>query len=177
MSAFGVGTRQNEAETSTAFNVAAANPTPRELFTSLFAKYVKWIPADVIAAYSAFVATNWVHQTERFAADPTRPAPAPDSKLWWIALAFCPVLVTVGALLSKNWPKLIRRCVFAAIGFGIWTASIPHSLWETADWFVESQAVYQGLILLLGGGVVAAIGEVILAAGVWGDGRDWKRLL
>lgn len=175
MSAWGIGTSSNETESSGATEA----PTTGQLITTAVAAFVKWIPAEVVAGYGAFVAANWVSQTEK----PSAPGadPIPNSGLWYIALIATPLLVFVAGLLAGRLDRFIRKAVLAPLGFALWSASIPHSYWNKFEWFKGNEAGAMGLMLILGGVIIAGLGEWILSREIKNpDGTpvtNWRKYL
>jgi hypothetical protein len=155
MSTIGLVVGRHETSDSTA--PGGPSQTPGELILTALGAFVKFIPAEVVASYGAFVGVNWTHQEQR-----ANRTPAPDKMIWWISLIACPVLVLLIAWIGNKWAKFGWKLLFAPVGFVLWSASIPHSLWESWSGFKDNQATWVGLVLVLGGAAVAAVGQKVI---------------
>jgi hypothetical protein len=188
LSIIGVASRSNETEPETAkIRGLDDTVTSRERIANALAAYVKWIPAEVVVAYGAFVTANWDHQLDDIKkANPNVPAgqlpePRPDAPLWWNALILCPIAMLALSLLGKNSKALIRKTLMAPIGFIVWSISLTNSWAASWDPIDGADWQYVGLWLVVGGAILALAGEQFLGwdikekpANSW---KGWKRIL
>jgi len=144
-------------ETTLGLAAGGGNPTSGEQIMTALGAFVKFIPVEIVVAYGAFVGANWTHQEGQ-----AGHTPEPDKTIWWICLVACPLLVLFTAWLGNKWTKWGWKLLFAPVGFALWSASIPHSIWESWSGFKDNQATWVGLVLLLGGTVVAAAGQKLI---------------
>lgn len=69
---------------------------------------------------------------------------------WIIALAATPVLVFVAAGIAKKTKGLAAKVVLSIPAFALWSASIPHSVWEKWDSFDENRPLFLfGLLIVV----------------------------
>jgi hypothetical protein len=129
---------------------APSNTTKATAFKAI-GILIKWIPAEIIALYGAFVATQVA------AALAAGTVVKPDWTLWWIMLAATPVYVAVVALLTDSRKDIVAKVLISIPSFVVWTATVPGSIWGDLEWFQNASgpgfiviALLAGLIALLG---------------------------
>lgn len=107
---------------------------------------VKWLPAEIVAGYAAVVVAMQPEVIEGAAAQP----PDVSWEAWLIALAATPVLVLVAAMVAKTTERLAARAILSIPAFALWSATIPHSVWEKWDSFEESRPLFLfGLLIVV----------------------------
>lgn len=121
--------------------VLADDATPNPVLEFL-GRWVKWIPAEVIAIYGATIS-----QMQPEAATPPA-APVVSMPLWFIALAFTPVIVAVAGFLTKA-NKVPLRVAFSIVAFVVWSSTVPHSAWEQFGLFTDNKLIAYALLGLI----------------------------
>ncbi|MGC5221775.1 hypothetical protein ACPW96_04140 [Micromonospora sp. DT81.3] len=126
--------------------------TAPQLLTAALGVLVLWIPAEIVAAYGAFV-------TMMQPADAGSP-PNYSLPLWVIALIATPVFIWLTAWAKKTSGrkrsaaakrKLAWSIVLAPIAFALWSAAIPASAWNLWEPFRENSAEFLFVLLIITG--------------------------
>ncbi|HEY4266880.1 MAG TPA: hypothetical protein VGM94_01690 [Galbitalea sp.] len=123
-------------------SVALADNAPSNPVLEFFGRWVKWIPAEVIAIYGATISQM---QPAAGAASQT---PVVSTPLWVIALVFTPVIVAVAGWLTKS-TKVPLRVAFSIVAFVVWSSTVPHSAWDQFDLFTKNKELSYALLGLL----------------------------
>src|SRR6186997_989847 len=100
MSTIGLTLGKHETSTPGPTELGDTSPSPAEQILTALGAFVKFIPAEIVASYGAFVGANWTHQEKQAGHTPT-----PDKLIWWISLIACPLLVLLAAWLGNRWTK------------------------------------------------------------------------
>lgn len=130
---------------------------------------VKWIPGEVVAAYSAIVLALQPGGTAAGEPSPLEPT----AWGWIVAGAVVAFLLVLGSGLLKStthparlWWELLCRALFGAIAFGVWSFVVPGSWWYSIPDIAANKAVLQiavgvvGLLLaMLFEGVARSVGD------------------
>lgn len=134
MSAIRMGTGPSSA--------ALADNTTANPVLEFLGRWVKWIPAEVIAIYGLTIS--------QMQPEPTAPSQAPvvSVPLFWITLAATPVVVAVAGILAKS-SKLVWRVLFSIVAFAIWSSTVPHSAWQDFDLFTKNEFIAYAVLALL----------------------------
>jgi hypothetical protein len=127
--------------TGSSSTALADDATPNPVLEFL-GRWVKWIPAEVIAIYAATISQM---QPEAGAASQ---APVVSTPLWFIALGFTPVIVAVAGYLTKA-TKVPLRVLFSIVAFVVWSSTVPHSAWEQFALFTDNKLIAYALLGLI----------------------------
>jgi len=103
----------------------------RELFGTAFGTFAKWIPSEVVVGYGAAVAAL----QPKAIAGQTAPSAVVSWTPWLVGLAGSAVLVLIGAIAKGEYRRLFPKVLLAMAAFGIWSASVPHSVWTKLSFF------------------------------------------
>ena len=134
MSAIRMGTGASSAALS---DNTTANPV-----LEFLGRWVKWIPAEVIAIYGLTISQM------QPAPGAASQAPVVSVPLFWITLAATPIVVLVAGYLAKS-SRLLVRMVFSIVAFAIWSSTVPHSAWQEFDLFSKNELVAYAVLALL----------------------------
>ncbi len=118
----------------TGSRVAAGVNATTDPILEFLGRWVKWIPAEVIAIYAAAVAQLQPKP------DGIPQPPVVSVELWAIALVFTPVIVGVASVLG-NATQRVWRIIFSIPAFLVWSSTIPHSAWAKLDVFADNQII------------------------------------
>lgn len=174
MSAVGIGASRHETVKATAAphrrSVAAqperrvdegrpeATPVRQQVLTALGA-LIKWIPAEVVAGYAA---TVQLMQPSLVAGKASKP-PVISWSAWIIALVATPILVALGAWLATSYNHLVAKVLLSIPAFGLWSASVPYSVWNKSGQFRDNTPFTLFLLLIITG-IFTAVAEKLAPA-------------
>jgi hypothetical protein len=106
---------------------------------------VKWLPAEIVAGYAAVVTAM---QPEQAAGAPAKP-PSISWTAWVVALIATPILVLVGAWTAGKLAGAVARMALSVPAFALWSATIPHSVWEKWDAFTNNRPLLLFVLLIV----------------------------
>jgi hypothetical protein len=119
--------------------------TPIQHLLTALGALVRWLPAEVVAGYAAVVTAMQPEQVEGGLAK----LPSVSWAAWLVALVATPVLIFLLSKAAKNNALLGRRVGLSIPAFILWSASVPHSVWEKLDAFRENRPVFLFVLLLV----------------------------
>lgn len=134
MSAIGIGAGSG--------STALADGTTANPVLEFLGRWVKWIPAEVIAIYGLTIS--------QMQPEPDAASQEPVVSVPWfvITLAATPVVVLVAGYFAKS-SKLAWRALFSIVAFAIWSSTVPHSPWQEFDLFTQNELISYGVLALL----------------------------
>jgi hypothetical protein len=137
------------------FRTTGDKKLPEQLMAAL-GVLVKWLPAEVVGGYAAAVT---MLQPTQIKGEPAK-APVISTSAWVLSIVATPILVLAVALAAKKTKKLAQRVVLSVPAFALWSASVPHSVWENMNAFRDNRPVFL-LGLLFATALFSAIAEIL----------------